>query len=124
MCRRTCMTVISSVKFNAFVFFLSPSGIGAFSTTLSAILSHPVQFQVLARSVTSLVLSGDIRDFACGSQGGGGDNVRFVVVVSLGDAREEVGERKEEGGTERDSREGREILWNLMSPRMNPVMLE
>jgi Flp pilus assembly protein protease CpaA len=80
--------------------------IGAFSTTLSAILSHPVQFQVLARSITSLVLSGDIRDFACGSQGGG--DVRFVVVVSLlisaGDAKEEEGE------AERDSREGREIL--------------
>jgi Flp pilus assembly protein protease CpaA len=79
--------------------------IGAFSTTLSAILSHPVQFQVLARSITSLVLSGDIRDFACGSQGGG--DVKFVVVVSLsvGDAREEEGE-----AAERDSREGREML--------------
>jgi hypothetical protein len=74
--------------------------IGAFSTTLSAILSHPVQFQELARSITSVELSGDIMDLACGSQGGG--SVRFVVVVSLllvDDAREE-----------RESREGREIL--------------
>ena len=74
--------------------------IGAFSTTLSAILSHPVQFQELARSITSVVLSGDIMDLACGSQGGGG-GVRFAVAVSLlvDDAREE-----------RESREGKEIL--------------